>query len=255
MFGVDSSAPGEATPVVKQHDAKASRGVRQLGAKGGGESKQKHYFSRAEEAVAETFTFSLQFGGRTFDWVTAHGVFSKQQLDFGSRLLLETAEIPGEGRLLDVGCGTGTLGLLALAGQAGPDGRPAGTAYLADISDHALTCARMNRERLGLQGAAFVVQGSFLAPFRDGCFRTVLFNPPIRAGKAPILEALSEMPRVLEPDGVLWVVVRVQQGAKSLLAHLERVFEGRASVRARRKGYLVLRAGGRKADDRTAPSR
>ncbi|MBI3891759.1 MAG: methyltransferase [Candidatus Wallbacteria bacterium] len=210
----------------------------------------RHYFSRAESQPAETFTFPLRFGDRTIDWVSAHGVFSKQQLDFGSRLLLEVAEIPATGRLLDLGCGTGALGLLALASrvESGGSGEDRLWACLSDISDHALACASANRERLGLTGSAGIVQGEFLAPFRSGVFGTVLFNPPIRAGKAPILETLTRMRRVLEPDGTLWVVARVQQGAKSLLAHLENVFEGAAQVRARRKGYLILRAGGRKAD-------
>ncbi|MBI4867314.1 MAG: methyltransferase [Candidatus Wallbacteria bacterium] len=208
---------------------------------------QRHYFSRAADSAAETFTYRLEFAGRSYDWVSAHGVFSKEQLDFGSRLLLETAVIPSGGRILDLGCGTGSLGLLALTVVP-----PPAWACLSDISDHALACARQNRERLGLTACAGLVQGELLTAFKAAVFDTVLFNPPIRAGKAPILETLAEMPRVLRPGGTVWVVVRIQQGAKSLLAHLEQVFPGRAQAVARRKGYLILRAGGRTTDDMSA---
>ena len=50
--------------------------------------------------------------GRKFFFLTDNGVFSKDGLDFGSRLLLET--IPLEevgGKVLDMGCGYGVFGI------------------------------------------------------------------------------------------------------------------------------------------------
>ena len=50
--------------------------------------------------------------GKRFTFFTDNGVFSKDGLDFGSRLLLET--IPLEevgGKVLDMGCGYGVFGI------------------------------------------------------------------------------------------------------------------------------------------------
>ena len=41
-----------------------------------------------------------------------HGVFSKNEVDFGSRLLIEAFQMPDvKGNVLDVGCGYGPIGL------------------------------------------------------------------------------------------------------------------------------------------------
>ena len=51
--------------------------------------------------------------GKDFVFFTDNGVFSKDGLDFGSRLLLET--IPLEevgGKVLDMGCGYGVFGII-----------------------------------------------------------------------------------------------------------------------------------------------
>ena len=51
--------------------------------------------------------------GHKFIFFTDNGVFSKDGLDFGSRLLLET--IPLEevgGKILDMGCGYGVFGIV-----------------------------------------------------------------------------------------------------------------------------------------------
>ena len=51
--------------------------------------------------------------GNKFIFYTDNGVFSKDGLDFGSRLLLET--IPLEevgGKVLDMGCGYGVFGIV-----------------------------------------------------------------------------------------------------------------------------------------------
>ena len=60
--------------------------------------------------VRKTECFVL---GKKFTFLTDNGVFSKDGLDFGSRLLLES--IPLEevgGKVLDMGCGYGVFGIV-----------------------------------------------------------------------------------------------------------------------------------------------
>ena len=47
-----------------------------------------------------------------FRFKTDNGVFSKREVDFGSRLLVDTFQMPDlDGDILDVGCGYGPIGL------------------------------------------------------------------------------------------------------------------------------------------------
>ena len=47
-----------------------------------------------------------------FTFLSDHGVFSKNEVDFGSRLLIEAFQMPDiKGDILDVGCGYYPIGL------------------------------------------------------------------------------------------------------------------------------------------------
>ena len=62
------------------------------------------------ESRPRHWTFKLL--GHTFSFETDAGVFSKSEVDFGSRVLIDTFQMPGiEGAIFDVGCGYGPIGL------------------------------------------------------------------------------------------------------------------------------------------------
>jgi 16S rRNA (guanine1207-N2)-methyltransferase len=75
----------------------------------------------------------------------------------------------------------------------------------------------------------------------DKQFDHVLFNPPIRAGKAVIYRLFSEAKQVLKPEGSLWIVIRKQQGAASAKRELESKYPV-VEVVEQKKGYWVIRA-------------
>jgi release factor glutamine methyltransferase len=77
----------------------------------------------------------------------------------------------GPSRILDLGCGSGALGL-ALA-RAFPEAR----VTLTDLSAEALTLARENAERLGLVSRIHFFNTSWFAGV-DGIFDLVVSNPP-----------------------------------------------------------------------------
>ena len=85
-------------------------------------------------------TMAFYFIGHSFLFETDTGVFSKSEVDFGSRLLIDTFNMPDvEGIVLDVGCGYGPIGL-AIAKQY-----PERTVYMMDINERALQLARKMR--------------------------------------------------------------------------------------------------------------
>jgi len=115
--------------------------------------------------------------------------------------VLELAQIgPGQ-NLLDVGCGTGTLAIAAKR-LAGPGGRVTGVDASADM----LARARTKAARHGLD-IAFVQATAQALPFAHASFDAVLCTTVLHCLPAAQRDGcLSEMARVLKPDGRLLLV-------------------------------------------------
>ena len=125
-------------------------------------------------------------GGRTVEFLTDSGVFSRGHVDFGSRVLAEN--LPAlTGRVLDLGCGYGFLGLAAKLLHPG-----IGELVLCDVNTRALGLARRNAERLGLP-ATILESDGFAAV--EGRFDAILTNPPVRAGKAVFQVEYRQRPK------------------------------------------------------------
>ncbi|HFL0178184.1 TPA: methyltransferase, partial [Enterococcus faecium] len=80
-----------------------------------------HYYSERPDTAHDFEQWAFELKGRTFQFVTDSGVFSRETVDYGSRVLIDAfdwEELPDEGKILDVGCGYGPIGLaLAFATQ------------------------------------------------------------------------------------------------------------------------------------------
>ncbi|OUM95042.1 MAG: 16S rRNA methyltransferase [Thermobacillus sp. ZCTH02-B1] len=197
----------------------------------------EHYYTKSPRSESDRRRFEAVLRGRRLTFETDAGVFSRSGVDFGSRLLIETAEIPDGARVLDVGCGYGPIGLAIAASL------PNARVTMVDINERAVELARANAGLNGIRNVT-VLESDLLEAVRGQTFDAVLTNPPIRAGKAVVHRIFAEAREVLAPGGALWVVIRKQQGAPSATAKLEELF-GPDHVRtaARDKGYHVLRAG------------
>ncbi|HEY6099835.1 MAG TPA: PqqD family peptide modification chaperone [Anaeromyxobacter sp.] len=93
-------------------------------------------------------------------------------------VMLARSVPPSPGAVLDVGCGAGTLALLAA-------GRGATRAVGVDLSARAVTLARVNARLNGL--AAEFREGDLLAPVRGEAFDLVVSQPPY----VPLPEGVS----------------------------------------------------------------
>lgn len=82
-------------------------------------------------------------------------------------------ERPRLGRLLELGCGAGVVGLSMLRHGL------ADTALLTDIVPACVEAARANIQALGEQGRAEVRLGDMFAPVRGGRFDSIIFNMPL----------------------------------------------------------------------------
>lgn len=191
-----------------------------------------HYYTQRPESAHKPRTVEVAALGRTLTFDTDTGVFSRDGLDPGSRLLIESAPALS-GRVLDLGCGWGAVGAFLATSN------PAARLLLSDVNERAVELARRNLRANRIDNADVMLCDGFAAI--DGTFSAIFTNPPIRAGKAVIYGLFDEARKRLDEDGQLYVVIRKQQGAPSALTHLRAVFSA-AEVVKRGGGYWIIRA-------------
>lgn len=71
-------------------------------------------------------------------------------------------------------------------------------------------------------------------------YRTIITNPPIRAGKKIVYDILLNARNHLEPDGTLYLVIRKEQGAKSAISDLKKYYD--VSIVNKSKGFYIISA-------------
>ena len=194
-----------------------------------------HYFSPDPDSRLEYGLIDTVLRGRRYRFLTASGVFSAKRVDNGTRILVEAMPIPCAGRLLDVGCGIGVIGLVAAVESPGLD------VTLTDVNPRATMVAARNVERMGL-GNVRVLTGSLYEPVEGEMFDVVVSNPPISAGMRKVVEPLVRGARDhLALGGRILLVVQSNKGGRTLAGFLDEWFGGHEVV-DKKSGYRVLSA-------------
>ena len=194
-----------------------------------------HYFDQnpAIESNVKEIKFSLY--GQNYAYYTDNGVFSKSRIDEGSYIFLKVLlPLNLTGRILDLGCGYGPIGLTLAQNfkQARVD--------LADINSRALALASRSGERLNLQNRVTFLHSDIFEKI-EGPYDSIVVNPPIRAGKVVTYSMYSGSKQHLVDGGSLYIVIRRKQGAESAFKYLETVFEN-VTVLHKEKGYWIIKA-------------
>lgn len=194
----------------------------------------EHYYSEKPKVESEERRWTYTLLGERFQFITDRGVFSKGEVDFGSKLLIENFCLASiDGPILDVGCGYGPIGL-ALAKRY-----LSCVVWMTDINERAVSLARRNAELNDLNNVV-IKQGSLLSHISES-FASIVTNPPIRAGKKIVHQIFAEAYDRLLFGGELWVVIQKKQGAPSALEKLEALFS-EVEVVEKKKGYYIIKA-------------
>ena len=191
------------------------------------------YFDNNEELSHDFHQYSFSLLGEEFSFISDSGVFCKDGLDDGSRLLLETIAKTDLGNsILDMGCGIGPIGLLLAHFDKNRH------VTLVDVNRRALDCAKQNAAKLGLSSRVDIFESDVYSNINSS-FSTIVTNPPIRAGKKVTYAMYAGAPSHLHQDGSLILVIRKQQGAESCFRYLQTLFR-KVEVKARHKGFQIL---------------
>lgn len=192
-----------------------------------------HYFENDKNLKSEMQERQIHMFDQTYSFMTDHGVFSKEGLDFGTRSLLETLpwkEIHGQ--VLDLGCGYGPIGIIVQE-------RTKAEVDMIDVNLRSLHLARMNVTKNKVTAQVFESDGY---EHIDKKYDYIITNPPIRVGKKILYRLLFEAKEHLTPEGELWLVINKAQGAKSLVKDLEKEYQ--TEVVRKNKGFYIIRAVG-----------
>lgn len=195
----------------------------------------EHYFSQKPQSKSSPKTWSYQLKDKRYTFTSDVGVFSKNEVDFGSRLLIgQFVEPPVAGDFLDLGCGYGPIGIALADSYQGRE------VLMTDVNERALSLAQLNAKNNNVDNVAFIKSDRF-SSITERLFAAVITNPPIRAGKQVVHKMFEESKAALIDKGELWVVMQKKQGAPSAKKRLESLF-GNAEVVAKDKGYYILRS-------------
>jgi 16S rRNA G1207 methylase RsmC len=195
------------------------------------DSSEEHYFSADPSVPFRRVPVTYSAWGQVLTVDSGSGVFAQGRLDAGTGVLFRETSPPAGGRILDLGCGYGAIGL-AIARAV-----PAATVTGVDVNERAVLLANENAAALGLAG-----RFSALTPAEvpaDAAYDELWSNPPIRIGKAALHELLLTWLARVVPGGRAVMVVGRNLGGDSLQRWLGE--QGHPTSRVgSAKGFRVL---------------
>lgn len=189
------------------------------------------YFEEEPAVASARRTVRLVLPDVTVDLVTDTGVFAKDEVDPGTKLLLlEGPPPPAAGNLLDLGCGYGAVAL-TLAARS-----PEAMVWAVDVNRRAVELTAENARAAGFENVRAVTPDQVPDDVR---FAAIWSNPPIRIGKPALHDLMLEWLPRLDSGGEALLVVHKHLGSDSLAEWLSQ--HGWAVDRlSSRMGYRIL---------------
>ena len=193
----------------------------------------EHYYSKKQTSKLVKREWAISVGGKKLFFETASGTFSPRKLDTGTAALIKYMDLPDTGRVLDLGCGNGVIGIVVAAEK------PRVEVVLSDVNKRAVMAARGNIKKNKLKNA-FAKQSDLFEKL-PGKFDCILSNPPISAGRKTVFAMVSESFKHLNSGGNLQMVARKTKGGEMLSKEMERVF-GNVDDIGRKSGFHVYKS-------------
>ena len=197
------------------------------------------YFDQNPTTPSDRKMISYRMNGINFEFYTDTSVFSRNDVDFGTNLLIDTIvkDVKSRGprmeRFADLGCGVGIVGIVIKSCFMAFD------VTGVDINSRAVALARENAMLNGVN--CKFMSSDILFAVRDERFDIIATNPPVRAGKKTVFGFYEQSYESLNPGGYLYVVLQRKQGAPSTMDKLKELF-GNCETLSIDGGYRVMRS-------------
>lgn len=192
-----------------------------------------HYYTDNSQLASSPRSFDYYFDNEKFIFTTDNGVFCKENVDYGSYLLIKNTFRQALGnKLLDLGCGWGPVGIIIKRFN------PNIEVTAVDVNSRAVELTNLNAvQNKTLIKACLCTDILTL----NLLFDSIILNPPIRAGKVVIYDLYDKAYHTLRENGSLYIVIQKKQGASSSVNKLSELFKT-VTVLNREGGYWVIQA-------------
>ena len=188
-----------------------------------------HYYSKKQTSSINLKKIKIQLKNREFELYSASGIFSKDKLDKGTKLLIENCVIEPNWNVLDFGCGIGVIGIAVKLIY------PTTKVLITDINQRAVMISKKNVRLHNLE--IQVIKCDLYSKIKDK-FNTILVNPPQTAGKEICFQIIDNAKNHLKERGLLQLVARHNKGGSVLEKRMNQVF-GNVEQVAKGSGYRI----------------
>lgn len=166
--------------------------------------------------------------------ISDNGVFSKNRIDFGTNVLLNSLEnLDNIHSVLDVGCGIGTIGICIQKKYKNIH------VDMIDVNERAIALALKNIKLNQLNNASAFISNMY--ENINNTYDMIISNPPIRAGKKIVHQVVIDGFHHLNTNGFVYIVIQKKQGADSMKNKMMEVF-GNVEVVNKESGYFILKS-------------
>lgn len=195
-----------------------------------------HYFTGEVVGKRKTYEIKFDFAGDTIKFVSSNGVFSKDHIDLGTKILLkalfEYMQMPEEFDMLDLGCGYGVIGIIVAKM------RPKANITMVDINPIAIRLARKNVEINRLSNIT-IIRSDLFSQLRGKKFDFIVSNPPLAAGYKVIFSLIEGAKEHLKENGSIILVLK--KGHNTISRKMLETF-GNVNIVIKKSGYRVFQS-------------
>lgn len=192
----------------------------------------EHYFTNNHNLKENIKKIDAQVNNINFSFYTDNGVFNKKGLDYGTRILLENLDTSNKKSFLDVGCGCGPIGIYI--GKISSSNR----VDMIDVNEKAISLTKKSIELNKLNNVNVYLSNIYENV--NSKYDAIITNPPIHAGKRVVYDIISNAKDYLNENGELWIVIRKDHGAKSLIKDFSNIYD--FEIVKKDNGFYILKA-------------